>query len=319
MEGIVDDLKQDISDMQKDPNTSDTEYAGKIEEAMGKLDEIIQSEQNKNDQTAEDLESSTEENTGSSEMDEQLKEQMGNISDAIQNGNKQEISDAFDDLKDWMEGLDDKDKAEAYDKVGDIFNDTANKQEQNGNQEMSDAFKDAANEMWEASDKAEGGQFDEAKDQANGAIDDLKEQVGNQSQQNQANKDAASDMSDIMQETQDSIMGVEPSDKNQQGNQPSDKEPTDEEQEGQQGQGQQPPKEPEQNENQEGNNDGGGSSAIEETIFYPGAGNVTLKELVDKGIINEQYEQMFSRGQLTEEQYNAIKQYIAQLGANNQE
>jgi len=52
-------------------------------------------------------------------------------------------------------------------------------------------------------------------------------------------------------------------------------------------------------------------------MYYPGVGQTTLKELVDKGIIAEEYEAMYERGDLTEEQYNAIKAYVAQLGVGN--
>ena len=120
-----------------------------------------------------------------------------------------------------------------------------------------------------------------------------------------------------MQDAQDSIMGTAPSEQKPENQKPSDQKPEEPKEDEQEGSGQQQPN-PDQETNTENQNPSqGGSPTINESMYFPGIGTTTLKELVDKGYIAQEFEDMYSRGDLTEEQYNAIKAYVAQLGNGN--
>ena len=151
------------------------------------------------------------------------------------------------------------------------------------------------------------GNLDQAQDNLNG--DKSENQEGeNQEGENQQGGDK-------QEQEGDSQQG---GDKEQEGQNPEgDKQ----EQEGEQGKGEsESDKENESDSESEGdsenesdseNTGGGGNSEYkdEATIFIPGFGNMTFQDLVDQGVLNDEFDKMFDR-ELTEEERQFIANYL---------
>ncbi len=106
--------------------------------------------------------------------------------------------------------------------------------------------------------------------------DELEEIVYSEQDTNEANADVAKDALDILDQAQDSIMGVEPSDKPSQEQAPSTDTDTD----------------------------------IDDDYMK----DEKLEDLIDSGYLEEDFDEMYQRGEIIEELYNAIKDYFEQLG-----
>ena len=113
-------------------------------------------------------------------------------------------------------------------------------------------------------------------------------------------------------------MGVEPSDKPQKGESDKEQEPTDEETEGEGDQESTVPPPPEAENDATKPGQGSGTTQLDEEIYVEGYGMTTISKLIAdntlKELALEEFNKMYTRGDLTAEQYKAIESYYAQLG-----
>lgn len=285
-----------------------------IDEALNNSPKDDLSEALKDFQTdLEHISEKADSNAPQNQIDSMIKDAIDkakdNINNSLQNDNiNQDIADKLDELRGDLIGETNKELDNMIDDLEQIVEDNKNQVSEDIYNDLQDIVNDLKNDINEmqkdpnTSDMEYFGKIEETKDKI--------EDILNSDKTTENDKNTAQDMYDKMEETQNNIMGIAPQPNEQEPELPSNNKPNE---------NQPLPEIPKDDISNEGNGSNFNSTEyiLDEKVYIPEFGMISIRELGELGYLDEQLDLMYEHGDLTEKEYKAIQSYYLSLMPND--